>query len=365
HLDWTERAKEQHDHHGVVMPWDSTLELEKGGYRDAYRHVHPDEITHPGVTWPAGNTAFPTSELSWTPKADERDRIDFVFDSPTTPSRPLRRRSWARAPRSSAMSSSKRMLRTSSSRPRPRGRATTKATSSPTVTTTMTRSQLQTSTGTPQPRDPRPTRTRRGIPRPARLPTANRVPSKRTPTLRGLTVTRERGRLTAQTTSPRATRAPPIRRTPTRRRRRVPQRGRMKLSTPAARLKPKTPLTLTVRRLPARWGTSPGPASGWPASVRARCSSGWVRSPLRSAVVGDDPQLRRTPPSSCPPEAMSSPDLNTSRSLGQSMIAEVTVSASSRTKSAGAPTARPKRASSVSAEPSGRAPAMSCAPPRE
>ena len=81
HLDWTERAKEQHDHHGVVMPWDSTLELEKGGYRDAYRHVHPDEITHPGVTWPAGNTAFPTSELSWTPKADERDRIDFVFDS--------------------------------------------------------------------------------------------------------------------------------------------------------------------------------------------------------------------------------------------------------------------------------------------
>ena len=81
HLDWTERAEEQHDHHGVIMPWDSTLELEKGGYRDAYRHVHPDEITHPGVTWPAGNTAFPTSELSWTPKADERDRIDFVFDS--------------------------------------------------------------------------------------------------------------------------------------------------------------------------------------------------------------------------------------------------------------------------------------------
>ncbi len=81
HLDWTERAEDQHDHHGVVMPWDSTMELEKGGYLDAYRHVHPDEITHPGVTWPAGNTAFSTSELSWTPKADERDRIDFVFDS--------------------------------------------------------------------------------------------------------------------------------------------------------------------------------------------------------------------------------------------------------------------------------------------
>ncbi|TGD13601.1 endonuclease/exonuclease/phosphatase family protein [Brevibacterium sp. S111] len=81
HLDWTERAKDEHDHNGVVMPWDSTLELEKGGYVDAYRDVHPDEITHPGVTWPAGNTDFPTSELSWTPKADERDRIDFVFHS--------------------------------------------------------------------------------------------------------------------------------------------------------------------------------------------------------------------------------------------------------------------------------------------
>src|SRR5699024_2970378 len=147
-----------------------------------------------------------------------------------------------------------------------------------------------------------------------------RVPPNRTPTLRGPTVTRARVRLTAQMTSPPATRAPPIRRTPTRPPRRVPQRGRMELTTPAARLKPKTPLTLTVRRLPARWETSPGPASGWPASVRARCSSGWVRSPLRSAAVGDDPQLRRTPPRSGPPDAMGSPDLNTSRARGQSAL---------------------------------------------
>lgn len=81
HLDWTERAKDQFDHNGAVIPWDSTLALEKGGFKDSYRDVNPNELTHPGITWPAGNKGFPTSDLTWAPKADERDRIDYVFDA--------------------------------------------------------------------------------------------------------------------------------------------------------------------------------------------------------------------------------------------------------------------------------------------
>ena len=82
HLDWTARAANQHDHRGVVMPWDTTLTLAHGGYQDAYRELYPNELTHPGVTWPSNNPDFPTSDLTWAPKADERDRIDFIFYHP-------------------------------------------------------------------------------------------------------------------------------------------------------------------------------------------------------------------------------------------------------------------------------------------
>ncbi|MHA3773990.1 endonuclease/exonuclease/phosphatase family protein [Verrucomicrobiota bacterium sgz303538] len=79
HLDWTEKAKNFVGHYEVVLPWDNSLALAATGFRDAWRVVFPDEVTHPGFTWPA--TAFGKRTTSWTPLSDERDRIDFIYAS--------------------------------------------------------------------------------------------------------------------------------------------------------------------------------------------------------------------------------------------------------------------------------------------
>ncbi len=63
-----------------MLPWDNSLALAKAGFRDAWRAVFPDEVTHPGFTWPA--TAFGKKTTSWAPLSDERDRIDFIYASP-------------------------------------------------------------------------------------------------------------------------------------------------------------------------------------------------------------------------------------------------------------------------------------------
>lgn len=77
--DWTERTKDLYDHHGVVIAWPATAALLKEGFCDSYRTVHPDELTHPGFTFPADNPLVAAEKLTWAPKSDERDRIDYVF----------------------------------------------------------------------------------------------------------------------------------------------------------------------------------------------------------------------------------------------------------------------------------------------
>lgn len=77
HLDWTEKTKGLFHHNGVVIKWDSTYSLFKNGYTDAFRAFYPNEDENPGITWPS--YAHGKESTSWTPKADERDRIDFVF----------------------------------------------------------------------------------------------------------------------------------------------------------------------------------------------------------------------------------------------------------------------------------------------
>lgn len=77
HRDWTGKTKNLFDHHGTVVPWNSTTSLESAGFVDAYREVYPDEVRNPGITWPSFADGKATT--SWTPRADERDRIDFVF----------------------------------------------------------------------------------------------------------------------------------------------------------------------------------------------------------------------------------------------------------------------------------------------
>ncbi len=76
-LDWTEKTDTMFDHHGVVIEWPVTKDLDDGGFLDAFRTFYPDEARNPGITWPS--YATDKGSTSWTPKADERDRIDFIF----------------------------------------------------------------------------------------------------------------------------------------------------------------------------------------------------------------------------------------------------------------------------------------------
>lgn len=83
HQDWIEATKYRYDHNGVVMLWRNTLALEKAGFKDAYREIYPNPLTHPGFTFPADNPLVNIEKLAWAPDADDRDRIDFIFYLPS------------------------------------------------------------------------------------------------------------------------------------------------------------------------------------------------------------------------------------------------------------------------------------------
>ncbi|MBC9714558.1 endonuclease/exonuclease/phosphatase family protein [Streptomyces sp. TRM66268-LWL] len=82
HRDWTGRTRNLFDHNGTVIEWSTTKAIEDAGFRDSYREIHPDPVRTPGFTWPSDNAGADPSQLTWAPKADERDRIDFVFYHP-------------------------------------------------------------------------------------------------------------------------------------------------------------------------------------------------------------------------------------------------------------------------------------------
>ncbi|MEV6983716.1 endonuclease/exonuclease/phosphatase family protein [Sphaerisporangium sp. NPDC051017] len=77
--DWTEATKDLFDHRGTVVPWQTTKTLLDGGLLDSFRVEHPDPVRNPGITWPSYN---PIAQTTWAPKADERDRIDYIFYAP-------------------------------------------------------------------------------------------------------------------------------------------------------------------------------------------------------------------------------------------------------------------------------------------
>ena len=81
-LDWGEDMKNLYDHHGVVYEWDQSKTLLSNGYKDAYRVAHPNPVTHPGISYPSDNKDVAPGKLSWTPEADERERIDFIYYYP-------------------------------------------------------------------------------------------------------------------------------------------------------------------------------------------------------------------------------------------------------------------------------------------
>ncbi|MDR3246530.1 MAG: metallophosphoesterase [Prevotellaceae bacterium] len=82
HLDWQDDTKDMRDHRGVSINWDVSLMLQHAGFVDTYRRLYPNPVTHPGFTWPAGNEQAELKKLFFTPDADERDRIDFVYYYP-------------------------------------------------------------------------------------------------------------------------------------------------------------------------------------------------------------------------------------------------------------------------------------------
>lgn len=79
HLDWQENTKDLWDHNGVVLEWDCSKMLYENGFLDAYRELYPDAVKYPGFTFPSDNPDTPVSKLTWTPDADERERIDFIY----------------------------------------------------------------------------------------------------------------------------------------------------------------------------------------------------------------------------------------------------------------------------------------------
>lgn len=81
-LDWTKATKHLFDHNGLVVPWDCTIALQRAGFVDAYRHIYRNPVTHPGFTFPANTPKADLSRLVWSPQADDRDRIDYIFYYP-------------------------------------------------------------------------------------------------------------------------------------------------------------------------------------------------------------------------------------------------------------------------------------------
>ncbi len=64
HLDWSENTKSIHNN--LVVPWNTTKELEKVGLIDSYRFLNPDPISYPGITWDSEGV-------------NDSHRIDYVF----------------------------------------------------------------------------------------------------------------------------------------------------------------------------------------------------------------------------------------------------------------------------------------------
>ena len=65
HLDWGENTSELHA--GRIIEWPVSNQMISAGMIDAYRYVHPDPISYPGVSW------SPIFRDAW------QDRIDYVY----------------------------------------------------------------------------------------------------------------------------------------------------------------------------------------------------------------------------------------------------------------------------------------------
>ncbi|SFS73116.1 endonuclease/exonuclease/phosphatase family protein [Paenibacillus sp. BC26] len=69
HLDWIDATKSSH--FGITVNWPVSTNLEKLQFRDSYREIHSNPVTHPAYTW--------TSEIRYPYPNEVHDRIDFVY----------------------------------------------------------------------------------------------------------------------------------------------------------------------------------------------------------------------------------------------------------------------------------------------
>ena len=76
HLDWTAAADAVRDDIHYPVAWPVTEALQRAGFRDTYRVVHPDPVATPGITWTYG---YPFPRIA---KDEVVDRIDLVQASP-------------------------------------------------------------------------------------------------------------------------------------------------------------------------------------------------------------------------------------------------------------------------------------------
>jgi exonuclease III len=74
HLDWTsDVAAASEEEFRTKVDWPVSIALEEAGFRDTYREIHPDPVTHPAPTWTPGYPA------GYTSQNEVHDRIDFVY----------------------------------------------------------------------------------------------------------------------------------------------------------------------------------------------------------------------------------------------------------------------------------------------
>ena len=96
YLDWTPAAIGTRSYDDgkkpwppIALDWPVSEAVVGAGFRDSYRDVYPDPVTHPGVTWWAKKPHVAVSDENFGP-LDVKDRIDYVYAagaSTTTASR--------------------------------------------------------------------------------------------------------------------------------------------------------------------------------------------------------------------------------------------------------------------------------------
>jgi len=76
HTDWTETMVGARPFMRYAVEWPVSKAVATAGFKDSWRSVHTDPVTHPGLTWWAARPPLPTYAPG---ENDAEDRIDFVW----------------------------------------------------------------------------------------------------------------------------------------------------------------------------------------------------------------------------------------------------------------------------------------------